>query len=73
MLCCLLIKTVLLNNQKTLSQVNISALEFGNDFRKEVTTTAAVHVIGISGDISSGRLTIADTTYMLNFYIISKA
>lgn len=58
---------------KTLSQVNISALEFGNGFRKEVTTTAAVHVTGISGDISSGRLTIADTTYMLNFYIISKA
>lgn len=73
MLCCLLIKTVLLNNQKTLSQVNISALEFGNDFRKEVTTTAAVHVTGISGDISSGRLTIADTIYMLNFDIISKA
>lgn len=65
MLCCLLIKTVLLNNQKTLSQVNISALEFGNGFRKEVTTTAAVHVTGISGDISSGRLTIADTMFDL--------
>lgn len=65
MLCCLLIKTVLLNNQKTLSQVNISALEFGNDFRKEVTTTAAVHVTGIGGDLSFGRLTIADTMFDL--------
>lgn len=65
MLCCLLIKTVLLNNQKTLSQVNISALEFGNDFRKEVTTTAAVDVTGIGGDLSSGRLTIADTMFDL--------
>ncbi|XP_052696154.1 fibrinogen-like protein A [Crassostrea angulata] len=34
-------------------KVNISALEFGNDFRKEVTTTAAVHVTGIGGDLSS--------------------
>lgn len=50
---------------KTLSQVNVSALEFGNDFRKEVTTTAAVHVTGIGGDLSSGRLTIADTMFNL--------